>query len=181
MQANAAASRRRSPATMSIDLKHLRYADAAARHGSFRKAADSLSLKQSNLSRRIRHLEEQLGLELFERTNGGVRPTTTGRDFLVGVRRVLDESAFGELRRSSMRRILFATNTLAIIAGLVPVSAKGGGAPAPVSRFGPVEEYPLALFGGAHLQPIELTGLCKPMEFGEYAPKGAGTRKWLKH
>lgn len=76
---------------MTIGLKHLRYADAADRHGSFRKAADSLALKQSNLSRRIRHLEEQLGVTLFERTNGGVRTTIAGQEFLAGVRHVLDE------------------------------------------------------------------------------------------
>lgn len=76
---------------MTIEIRHLRYAEAADRHGSFRKAADSLALKQSNLSRRIRHLEEHLGVSLFERTNSGVRTTAAGRDFLVGVRRILDE------------------------------------------------------------------------------------------
>lgn len=76
---------------MSIELRHLRYAEAAERCGSFRKAADSLALKQSNLSRRIRHLEERLGVALFERTNGGVRPTSAGRDFVIGVRRILNE------------------------------------------------------------------------------------------
>ena len=76
---------------MSIELKHLRYAEVAERCGSFRKAADLLVLKQSNLSRRVRHLEEQLGIALFERTNGGVRPTSAGRDFVNGVRRVLNE------------------------------------------------------------------------------------------
>lgn len=76
---------------MSIELKHLRYAEAAERCGSFRKAADLLGLKQSNLSRRLRHLEEQLGTQLFERTNGGARPTAVGRDFVHGVRRILDE------------------------------------------------------------------------------------------
>jgi hypothetical protein len=35
------------------ELKHVRDADAAAQHGSFRGAADALGLKQSNLSRRI--------------------------------------------------------------------------------------------------------------------------------
>lgn len=50
-----------------------------------------LAIKQSNLSRRVRHLEEQLGIALFERTNGGVRPTLAGRNFINGVRRVLDE------------------------------------------------------------------------------------------
>lgn len=76
---------------MSIELKHLRYAEGAERYGSFRKAADALSLKQSNLSRRVRHLEEELGVALFERTNGGVRPTAAGRDFVNGVRRILNE------------------------------------------------------------------------------------------
>jgi len=76
---------------MSIELKHLRYAEAAERCGSFRKAADSLAVKQSNLSRRIRSLEEQLGVKLFERTNGGVRPTPAGRAFLHRARRMLEE------------------------------------------------------------------------------------------
>jgi DNA-binding transcriptional LysR family regulator len=79
------------PSPMSIELKHLRYAEVAERCGSFRKAADLLALKQSHLSRRVRHLEEQLGVELFERTNGGVRPTAAGRDFVNGVRRVLND------------------------------------------------------------------------------------------
>jgi DNA-binding transcriptional LysR family regulator len=82
--------RRASPA-VPIELKHLRYAEVAERCGSFRKAADLLALKQSNLSRRVRNLEEQLGVALFERTNGGVRPTSAGRDFVNGVRRVLNE------------------------------------------------------------------------------------------
>ncbi|MGD9738995.1 MAG: LysR family transcriptional regulator [Bauldia sp.] len=76
---------------MSIELKHLRYAEAAERCGSFRKAADLLALKQSNLSRRVRHLEEQLGIALFERTNGGVRATLAGRDFVNAARRILNE------------------------------------------------------------------------------------------
>lgn len=76
---------------MPIELKHFRYAEAAERYGSFRKAADSLYVKQSNLSRRIRDLENELGTTLFERTNGGVRPTLAGREFVRSVRRILDE------------------------------------------------------------------------------------------
>lgn len=83
--------RNETSALVSIELKHLRYAEVAERCGSFRKAADLLALKQSNLSRRVRHLEEQLGIALFERTNGGVRPTAAGRDFVNGVRRILNE------------------------------------------------------------------------------------------
>lgn len=83
--------RSETSAVVSIELKHLRYAEVAERCGSFRKAADLLALKQSNLSRRVRHLEEQLGIALFERTNGGVRPTSAGRDFVNGARRILNE------------------------------------------------------------------------------------------
>lgn len=76
---------------MAIEFKHLRYANEAARHGSFRKAADALGLKQSNLSRGIRNLEERLGYQLFERSNAGVKPMPAGRDFLQGTRRILDD------------------------------------------------------------------------------------------
>jgi DNA-binding transcriptional LysR family regulator len=76
---------------MPIDVHHLRCADAAERHCSFRKAADSLSVKQSNLSRRIRDLKDELGVALFERTSGGVKATLAGRDFVSGARRVLNE------------------------------------------------------------------------------------------
>src|SRR5438309_1546159 len=53
----------RGQSLVSIELKHLRYAEVAERCGSFRKAADLLALRQSNLSRRVKHLEEQLGVD----------------------------------------------------------------------------------------------------------------------
>jgi DNA-binding transcriptional LysR family regulator len=47
---------------MSIGFKHLLYAEVAKRRGSFREAADTLSLKQGNLSRRVRARQDQLGI-----------------------------------------------------------------------------------------------------------------------
>ncbi len=41
--------------------------ESAARHGSFATAAKELNITQSAISHRIRHLEEHLGYELFER------------------------------------------------------------------------------------------------------------------
>jgi hypothetical protein len=46
---------------MSIELKHLRYAEVAERRGGFRKAVDLRVFKQFNLNRRVKHREEQLG------------------------------------------------------------------------------------------------------------------------
>ena len=76
---------------MPIELKHLRYIEAAERLGSFRKAAEWVSIRQSNLSRRIRDLEEMLGVRLFDRTNSGVRATSAGQEFCRRVRHILDE------------------------------------------------------------------------------------------
>jgi DNA-binding transcriptional LysR family regulator len=77
--------------TSVIALQHLRYAVSAAEHGSFRRAAEALRLRQSTLSRRIRQLEESIGMIIFDRSSGGVRATTAGRDFLRATRSILEQ------------------------------------------------------------------------------------------
>jgi DNA-binding transcriptional LysR family regulator len=74
-----------------IDLQHLRYAVAAADHGSFRRAADVLLIKQSTFSRCISQLEHSLGMTVFERFSGGVRATTAGRHFLRTARSIVEQ------------------------------------------------------------------------------------------
>ena len=76
---------------MPIELRHLRYVIAADNHRSFRQAAASLCLKQSTLSRRIHQLEDELGVLLFTRHSGGVRPTTAGQEFLRRAKRITEE------------------------------------------------------------------------------------------
>jgi DNA-binding transcriptional LysR family regulator len=77
--------------TSAVDLQHLRYAVAAAEHGSFRRAAEVMLLRQSTLSRTIRQLEERIQLIVFERSSGGVRATEGGRDFLRTARSILEQ------------------------------------------------------------------------------------------
>jgi DNA-binding transcriptional LysR family regulator len=74
-----------------VDLQHLRYAVAAADHGSFRRAAEILLLQQSTLSRCISQLEHSLGMTVFERSSGGVRATTAGRHFLRTARSIVEQ------------------------------------------------------------------------------------------
>ena len=74
-----------------VDLQHLRYAAAAADHGSFRRAAEVLLLRQSTLSRCISQLEHSLGMTIFERSSGGVQATTAGRHFLRTARSILEQ------------------------------------------------------------------------------------------
>lgn len=52
-----------------LPLNALRAFDAAARHMSFKLAADDLSVTPAAISQQIRSLEEFLGVELFRRTN----------------------------------------------------------------------------------------------------------------
>ncbi|GHF17151.1 LysR family transcriptional regulator [Kordiimonas sediminis] len=52
-----------------LPLNALRAFDAAARHMSFKKAADDLSVTPAAISQQIRSLEDILGVELFRRTN----------------------------------------------------------------------------------------------------------------
>jgi DNA-binding transcriptional LysR family regulator len=74
-----------------VDLQQLRYAVAAADHGSFRRAAEALRLRQSTLSRCIRQLEAHIKIIVFERSSGGVRATRAGRDFLRMARSILEQ------------------------------------------------------------------------------------------
>jgi len=52
---------------MPFDIRQLRYAIAAADHGSFYKAARALDVEQSTLSRNILKLERALGQRLLQR------------------------------------------------------------------------------------------------------------------
>jgi len=65
--------------------------DPAADIGSFRQAADVLRLRQSQLSRCVRQLEHSIGVVVFERSSGGVKPTPGGREFLRTARIILEQ------------------------------------------------------------------------------------------
>lgn len=74
-----------------LTLQHLRYATSAADHGSFRRAAETLLVRQSTLSRCVGQLEEAIGMIVFERSSGGVRATPAGKDFLRAARSILEQ------------------------------------------------------------------------------------------
>ncbi len=77
---------------MSVELRDLRWAITTAQHRSLRQAAEELEIRQSTLSRSLRDLEFKLGATLFERTNGGTRPTVVGQEFLEAARRIVEET-----------------------------------------------------------------------------------------
>ncbi|MEO9586169.1 MULTISPECIES: LysR family transcriptional regulator [Marinobacter] len=65
--------------------------ECAARHQSFTKAAEELSLTQSAVHRQIAGLEELLGVKLFKRSRQGVRLTDAGVNYYKRITVRLDE------------------------------------------------------------------------------------------
>jgi DNA-binding transcriptional LysR family regulator len=64
--------------------------EAAARHGSFARAADELALTEGAISRQIARLEAFLGVALFDRVGNRVRLAPNGTRYASQVREVLD-------------------------------------------------------------------------------------------
>jgi DNA-binding transcriptional LysR family regulator len=65
-----------------MDAADLRVFQSVAGTGSMNKAALELNTVQSNVTARIKTLEDEIGLALFERTNRGVTLTAAGRRLL---------------------------------------------------------------------------------------------------
>jgi DNA-binding transcriptional LysR family regulator len=72
-----------------MELRHLRYFVVAAEEQNVTRAAERLHLSQPPLSRQIRDLEDELGVELFRRTAKSLALTEAGRAFLPEARAVL--------------------------------------------------------------------------------------------
>lgn len=61
-----------------------------ARHRSFSRGADRSGVTQPAASQRIRKLEEELGVQLIDRSTRPLRLTAAGRNYYQGARRILD-------------------------------------------------------------------------------------------
>ena len=80
-----------------MDLALLRTFQAVVRAGGMRRAAEQLHVTQPAISARMRLLEGELGVELFERVGRGVRPSKAGQLLLEEIPHVLSaENALRE-------------------------------------------------------------------------------------
>ena len=74
-----------------MDLRHLHYIVASARNGSFSAAAHELNVRQPIVSKRIKQLEDELGVILFDRSTSGASLTAIGEEFVLGARRIVED------------------------------------------------------------------------------------------
>jgi DNA-binding transcriptional LysR family regulator len=74
-----------------MDASDLRIFEAVARLGGINRAAADLNTVQSNVTTRLRLLEEELGARLFDRGSRGVALTAAGQRLLPYAYRVRDE------------------------------------------------------------------------------------------
>jgi len=100
-----------------MELRHLRYFVAVAEEGSLLTAAQRrLNTSQPSLSRQIRDLEAEVGVQLLERQARGVTLTAAGRVFLEHARLALlqvEAATDGARRAQQPERLSFSMGFLA--------------------------------------------------------------------
>ena len=73
-----------------MNIKQLQYVLVLADKGSFVKASDALGISQPSLSQYIKKIEEQVGMQLFDRTGSDVRLTDAGKVYVDISKKILD-------------------------------------------------------------------------------------------
>lgn len=106
-----------------MDLKQLTYFTWVYDAGSFTAAAEKARVVQPTLSMQIKRLETELGVKLFERTRGGVKPTRAGALLYQHSLAIIREMAVASDAFTEIK----AGEAIAgkIIAGIPPVLSRG--------------------------------------------------------
>src|SRR6516165_4202629 len=91
---------------LNVTIRQLRYFDALARHGHFRRAAQACAISQPALSMQIKELEDALGGVLLERNARQVSLTRFGEELADRVRDILRSvDELGDFARASQDRL----------------------------------------------------------------------------
>ena len=75
---------------MNIDFELYRFFYEVANYGNITKASEHLNISQPAISKSIKHLEEQLGGQLFIRTKRGVVLTAEGKEFYSYIKQAIE-------------------------------------------------------------------------------------------
>ena len=141
-----------------MNTKQLQYVLTLAHECSFSKAADILNITQPSLSQYIKKIEQEVGITLFDRTNGDVRITDAGRVYIATARQILDLEHQMEASISEIA----GNKAGSLIIGAAPYRA--------ASMMPAIAKQFQAIHPGVHLVVREGTTaeLVEGMEHGEY-------------
>lgn len=104
-----------------MNTKQFKYVLLLAQEGSFSRTAEMLNISQPSLSQFIKKIEKEIGMELFDRTNGDVRLTDAGRVYLEAGRKIADIEHQMEVSFSD----LLSRKSGSLIIGAAPYRAAG--------------------------------------------------------
>ena len=140
-----------------MELRTISYFVAVADAGSVSAATRLTHITQPSLSRQLRQLEKELGLELFARRDGRLALTPAGRQFLPAARDLLSRAeatraAAAQIRAGSLPTVTVAAPAVTLNDIVAPFFATfGPDDPMPrVQSLEPADEY-AALDRGADL------------------------------
>ena len=72
-------------------IQQLEYLERIVEAGSINEAAKRLFLTQPSLSNAVKELENEKGIQIFQRSSGGISLTAEGREFMTYSKQILDQ------------------------------------------------------------------------------------------
>ena len=86
-----------------MNINQLKYFTAVAEYKSFTKAANQYYISQTAITQQIRALEEQMGVDVIDRTKRPIALTPAGNVFLIEAKAILERlnTAMGKVREAS--------------------------------------------------------------------------------
>ena len=96
-------------------LHQLRVFEAAARHGSFTRAAEELFLTQPTISMQIKQLTKSVGIPLFEQVGKRLYLTEAGRELFTTCKEIFDTLAQFEMKVADLKGLKQGQLRLSVI------------------------------------------------------------------
>ncbi len=72
-----------------MNIFHLKYAIEVAKAGSINKASENLGMAQPNISRALKDLESDVGINIFDRSSKGMNLTPEGKEFIAYAQQII--------------------------------------------------------------------------------------------
>ena len=104
-----------------MELRQLRYFAKAAETRNFSHAASCLNIAQSSLSQQIKHLEDELGTQLFIRDSHSLQLTEAGEVILPYALRTIQDAEACVDRITDLRKLLTGTLNIGVTHSFSPI------------------------------------------------------------